>query len=90
MSSVSPGAILTPRETEDNASAKFGVTNKEHYGTLWYFLEWSVKITDKLVALYKAKNMQVYFTHLHLPYYQEIIISVTKFLQQKQISVGYN
>ena len=20
----------------------FGVTNKEHYGMLWYFLEWSV------------------------------------------------
>ena len=20
---------------------KFGVTNKEHYGMLWYFLEWS-------------------------------------------------
>ena len=54
------------------------------------FLERSIKITDKLVALFKAKHMQVYFTHLHLPYYQEIIISVTKFLQQKQISVGYN
>ena len=90
MSSVSPGAILTPRETEDNASAKFGVTNKEHYGTLWYFLEWSIKITDKLVALYKAKNMQVYFTRLHLPYYQEIIISLSKSLQQKEKSVGYN
>ena len=22
----------------------FGVTNKEHYGMLWYFLEWSVKL----------------------------------------------
>ena len=21
----------------------FGVTNKEHYGMLWYFLEWSIK-----------------------------------------------
>ena len=21
---------------------KFGVTNKEHYGMLWYFLEWSI------------------------------------------------
>ena len=20
----------------------FGVTNKEHYGMLWYFLEWSI------------------------------------------------
>ena len=22
---------------------KFGVTNKEHYGMLWYFLEWSIQ-----------------------------------------------
>ena len=51
------------------------------------FLEWSVKITDKLVALYKAKNMQVYFTRLHLPYYQEIIISLTEvFTTTKKIS----
>ena len=21
----------------------FGVTNKEHYGMLWYFLEWSIE-----------------------------------------------
>ena len=21
---------------------KFGVTSKEHYGMLWYFLEWSI------------------------------------------------
>ena len=20
----------------------FGMTNKEHYGVLWYFLEWSI------------------------------------------------
>ena len=33
---------MTPRETKNNAYAKFGVTNKEHYGMLWYFLEWSV------------------------------------------------
>ena len=33
---------MAPRETENNAYAKFGVTNKEHYGLLWYFLEWSI------------------------------------------------
>ena len=32
---------MAPRETENNVYAKFGVTNKEHYGMLWYFLEWS-------------------------------------------------
>ena len=30
---------MAPRETENNAYAKFRVTNKEHYGMLWYFLE---------------------------------------------------
>ena len=33
---------MAPRETENSAVAKFGVTNKEHYGMLWYFLEWSI------------------------------------------------
>ena len=33
---------MAPRETENNAYAKFGVTKKEHYGMLWYFLEWSI------------------------------------------------
>ena len=32
---------MAPRKTENNAYAKFGVTNKEHYGML-YFLEWSI------------------------------------------------
>ena len=37
------GVKMTPRETENNAYAKhFGVTNREHYGMLWYFLEWSL------------------------------------------------
>ena len=29
---------MAPGETENNAYAKFWVTNKEHYGMLWYFL----------------------------------------------------
>ena len=36
------GVKMAPRETENNAYAKFGVTNKEHYGMLWHFLEWSI------------------------------------------------
>ena len=30
------------RETENNAFAEPGVTNKEYYGMLWYFLERSI------------------------------------------------
>ena len=26
----------------------FGVTNKEHYGMLWYFLEWSITTALKI------------------------------------------
>ena len=37
------GVKMAPRETENNAYAKFGVTNKEHYGMFWYFLERSIQ-----------------------------------------------
>ena len=36
---------MAPRETENNAYAKFGVTNKEHYSMLWYF--WSGQFHDR-------------------------------------------
>ena len=32
---------MAPRE--NNAYAKIWVTIKEHYGMLWYFLEWSIQ-----------------------------------------------
>ena len=32
------GGNMAPRETENNAYAKFWGGNKEHYGMLWYFL----------------------------------------------------
>ena len=35
---------MAPRETENNAYAKFWLTNKEHYGMLWYFLELSIQL----------------------------------------------
>ena len=34
---------MAPRETENNAYAKFSVTIKAHYGMLWYFLEWTIQ-----------------------------------------------
>ena len=37
------GVKMAPRETENNAFAEPGVTNKEHYGMLWYFLERSIR-----------------------------------------------
>ena len=35
---------MAPRETENNGYANFWVPNKEHYGMLWSFLEWSIGI----------------------------------------------
>ena len=43
---------MAPREIENNAYAKFGVINKEHYGMLWYFLEWSICRMKKLHSFY--------------------------------------
>ena len=32
----------------------FGVTNKEHYGMLWYFLEWPITVTDSCERLFQT------------------------------------
>ena len=40
--SISLGAILTPKRNKTMLMQNVGVTNKEHYGMLWYFLEWSI------------------------------------------------
>ena len=42
------GPFSLPRGTGDFAYATFWGrgTNKEHYGMLWYFLEWSIWETD--------------------------------------------
>ena len=46
---------MAPRETENNAFAELGVTNKEHYGMLWYFLEQSI-LCVRAEAKKKHKN----------------------------------
>ena len=47
---------MAPRETENNAYAlNFGETNKEHYGMLWYFLEWLINKWD-LLSTRENKN----------------------------------
>ena len=53
----------------------FGVTNKEHYGMLWYFLEWSIRIhsekemyiiTDLTLAcqyFYRKESLKTHAAH---------------------------
>ena len=36
----------------------FGVTNKEHYGMLWYFLEWSIVIDQAINVLVSQPRPQ--------------------------------
>ena len=52
-----------PRETEDNAYAKFwGDTSKEHCGMLWYFLLWSIhEIADDFVYSWKKKTKKFFY-----------------------------
>ena len=56
------GVKMAPRETENNAYAKFWVTNKEHYGILWYFLEWSILCVCGGVCLFVFFFCFVFFS----------------------------
>ena len=51
---------MSPSETENNAYAKCGVTSKEHYGMLWYFLEWSIPVFFFLQECH-FKNQAIWF-----------------------------
>ena len=52
---------MAPRETENNAYAKFWCDKKENYGMLWYFLEWSIFHASR-VALIRNGNQPFGFT----------------------------
>ena len=43
----------------------FGVTNKEHYDMLWYFLEWSIGMrrSHKLRACFFGQIMNIRLMH---------------------------
>ena len=40
--SFSWGHFNSQEKLKTMPKQNFGVTNKEHYGMLWYFLEWSI------------------------------------------------
>ena len=41
----------------------FVVTNKEHYGMLWYFLEWSIVVFDYAFEIRTSINKDNTFHH---------------------------
>ena len=70
---------MAPRETENNAYANFGVTNKEHYGMLWYFLEWLiVKLPDEMCASH-TKRVGENISVLQLKKFAEVLLTVLSF-----------
>ena len=47
----------------------FGVTNKEHYGMLWYFLEWSIAFMPlSLTSLLSLLKLSIDSTQLPGPW----------------------
>ena len=51
---------MAPRETEKMLMQNFGVTNNEHYGMLWYFMEWSIATgITKCNDYYKLRQYNV-------------------------------
>ena len=60
---------MAPRETENN----FGVTNNEHYGILWYFLEWSiVKWGEKILQGMRGSTHNT-FPEPHVPVFNNLL-----------------
>ena len=45
----------------------FGMTNKEHYGMFWYFLEWSIRVIERSFGAWSPSIIIVpfYTTFMH-------------------------
>ena len=56
------GVKMALRETKNNAYAKVGVANKEHFGMLWYFLEWSIEAPCTIKS--RMKNLHPSYEYL--------------------------
>ena len=42
---------MAPKKLKTMLMQNFGVTIKEHYGMLWYFLEWSIAMFNIMLRL---------------------------------------
>ena len=79
---------MAPREAENNAYAKFGVINKEYYGMIWYFLEWSINwSTVELKKVYLVSKIKERELGKHV--FQDFLKN--NYLQgKKQANLTYN
>ena len=53
---------MVPRETENNAYAKFW-GDKKHYGMLWYFLEWSIVLGGLHAMVTRGEGIPPYMAN---------------------------
>ena len=51
----------------------FGVTNKEHYGTLLYFLEWSIKVARPSIFVATPSIFESLILQQIDPFFKSII-----------------
>ena len=75
------GVKMAPRETVSNGVCKiFGVTNKEYYGMLWHFLEWSIVFhyqhCDNANANFTAWNLRRVHRYCSLRWSERIYLRV--------------
>ena len=75
---------MAPRETENNAFAELGVTNKEHYGMLWYFLERSILCVR---AEAKKKNTKTSLAHVDTVILSRQHLRLTSALRDRDVFV---
>ena len=74
---------MAPRETENNAFAELGVTNKEHYGMLWYFLERSILC----VRAEEKKNTKTSLAHVDTVILSRQHLRLTSALRDRDVFV---
>ena len=52
----------------------FGVTNKEHYGMLWYFLEWSIVYAVRIGSLSFVKGCDQIIFYICYPFFSSVTV----------------
>ena len=66
-----------------------GVRNKEHYGMLWYFLEWSIRHSHVVVMLRRQRNVQKRVIHVQSCCFTNINLLFFAILVDIAIVVAY-
>jgi len=71
------------RETEDNAYTKFWLRNKEHYGMLQYFLDWSIPTPSQITLTSTPPNIYLIISLSQITRYQSLPGQATSYMVGK-------